>query len=583
MSEVQQSTDDGGGIDRRGFLKRAGAGTAAAGMTVYGGNKVLYETVGQHRGTAKALVPALIAGGVAVAAVAGAVKLGYDAIEAIEEGNYSAEQLHIQLYNQALAIEDGLEKEQSFENLVAENADNIVWEEGLYQYAQCYNSVDSDKTAGDCRTLWKDVMRDKGADYEQQIVANLNKDISSLAFMAQSIHNYEYVEELKDIVTMSFDWDGGISSAGTETFDVWNKDSECQFDLVTDSYSATEVREILDPFTADVTGYDGTPHFDKITETETYDALGGNQVSLYPSYHPNVSVLNPDTGSIDGNLYIEGEKLTISGDNTSFEGIVGFGVKGYDSGASKIDGILSLNRRSQALQTIQSNILDLVNQVDPFADETETRYDRGDLPIEDIVSPFKLAEEWGYEEGNAALTNMYYSKLTGKNANISTFMKVKHYNSEQPSGDGWSEEDEGTVLEGYISTDNADVTYTKGEVIEPSSFEHGFTFTIQSSGNVTKLDNPFKIQEITTFDEDGNPENVDEAGQENYTFDPRSPSEWEDEYENTSDAEEEATNNPDADSFDFGGGNVLPDGIPEEALAIPVIGTVILVVLALLR
>lgn len=586
MTQDNLDSDDGRGIDRRGFMKRVGTGTAAAGLTVYGGNKALYETVGSHRGTAKAVVPAIAAGAVVIGSLYGGAKLGHE-LNKISGDDYTSTELHTEIYSRAIEVEDSVSKYKSFENLVAENSSQDVWEDGLYHFGLCYNNTSTDKTAEDCLNEWQDEMLTKLAEREQQILAHLNSDIRSLTHWAELVQNYEYIDDLENIFTMKYAYNSryGDSHAQVSVFN-YDAVANMEHELTTETYNQDEVAKILSPFRSDPTGYDGDISLDKITSDEnvdTHELVDGRQIDVYSSWHPNVSLTNSEN-EFTGKLYIEGETVNRGGDPID---LVNFSVQPYQQGIDSIKGILGAKRRAEAINKIRDDVPQLMNDSKDMKEGIQTRWNRGELPLQKIASGWQLREEQGWEEGNAPLSALYFSKVTGENANIDAAITIKHYDNNSPSGESWSEEDEGTELSGYITTNNKDVTYKKGEVLNPSNFDEPFHFVLRSSGNVTKLNNPFKVVSITKWDDEGNPQDADQASQRNYTFNARDPDKYEDEYNETADVREEANNNPnteiDYDLPDVGGGNVIPDSISESIAIYGVIGGIILFVAAWLK
>ncbi|WP_049923928.1 hypothetical protein [Halopiger djelfimassiliensis] len=521
----------GPAMSRRNIL-RAGAAAAGTAALPLGAKQLGYEPVG----TAQAVAPvAAYWGGIVVATAAGAVYHWYTADDLPDREDATLSQTHRDVHAIARGLDSSSDKEQDFENLVAQNAHHAIWSEALYDFAIDYNEA-LDKSLATLKDEFRQRIRDEYAEREKQILQNWNTDMRQLAEMLARIQDYGYEADLDQMLRVYVVTDDGPYSYSREHYN-YATFADTRWSTPSSDHGLTAM---VDPYSEE---NGGTISQEDLVERD-YELINWEVETAVDFWHSDFSWFQFDQINEGGWLNLEnGEAVQFDGaDVDRIEHVVA-------QPPDDADGeyyFLHPERRMSALDTIRTEAKNLASEVDAYVDGIAATYPRGELPVMDVVPPSQLHEEFGYEEGDAGLSALYLSQL-GLNTDLRGTVTVTNYgDTYDPSTD----EGDGTELTGYLAT-AADETFETGEVYDGADYNEDILLV--TDAGVNKLTRYFRVEEIRSY-EGGEVVKKSSFTPESYNFQSRDPDLYEEDIKSNRDARQDAIENEEITKAGIGGG-----------------------------
>lgn len=574
---VEQARDNlSQGLTRRDVLRT----TAVAGTMAAGGSAAAPHVAPRLSPVGRAEAAAPLAGVAVVAAVAVAVSW-YESRNLDEQESETLTQAHRNIKSVARALDSADSEEQEFENLVAERSNIWIWEDAVLDFVRGFNDTSSDAPSiSDLMTEMEESILSDYADLEQTIVDNQSNEILELVDMFHHLDSYGHSEELERVLMFWRTYNTGTDSFGFTGLDDGWPDSESDS---LDKYGLNGDENVLNPF---------SDHYGETPPTTTddlvtidYELVDGTTVETHVGYGDVAFATSNGGFNHHLNFVDDGTPTDISVRTTSHTtrgDVQSFGVpsdlvaESADYGSKYEDDVYPFadaSRRAGAISTIRSEANNLASEVEMWVNAIDQEYSRGNLPEADVVSAARLREEYGYEEGSPAITALYGTKL-GFDTDLKGTATVVEYASAETEAD--IEDAEGEELDGYLLLDvEDDVSVDSGEtyVIDNLAGEDGAVLMTRPSGETVELEGVIEIAALYSY-KDGEQVEVDSMTPESYTFAPRDPNRYEEDLEDTQNAREDATENPEFSLFGGGGIPNLPD-IPSWVWLVPGVGVII--------
>ncbi|WP_435116605.1 hypothetical protein [Halolamina sp. C58] len=487
-----------------------------------------------------------IVGGIALAFVAGATataiseELGWTDLDDSSE-DATTDQVHRNVYQNFIGYQSQREEHDRLLDLAVESAGERIWGDAVHQIATELNDK-PEKSESQIKADARQFILDEYAKLEQEAISAMNEQFRGLVNAFQILAQYDERDQLSNIINMKIGWADFEPKSAQVSFD------SPKWELIEDGGTTVDYTPTLNPL----------PEGGAVTQddlvSDDYTMINGESVERIRGW-ANAIDFYANTATTSDN---SGEGLSWKGPqgNTTIN-YDGHGVYTIDnviinapSDSSTNINVLPIEHHINQLNELENEANSMTATVGDFVNGLTTQYTRGNIPVQEIVPTATLWDEYDYKEGSAPFNAMAMSQLDVK-TDLTAPMKIREYSSTNydPEASGNDPDSDGKVYEGYLG--NVDKEVQKGNYYSPSEFSDTVKFATNTG--VYNIDGKFRVEKITLY-KDGEKQQVKTATPDSdYKFNPSQADQWEQEYNNTEDARQAATENPEI-NVSLGGG-----------------------------